>query len=824
MSDSRPKPLPPDRLHTPVDPGLFKFETTSELANGPETIGQTRATEAIRFGIGIDHRGYNLYLLGPEGAGRHTLIRSYLDARAPGEPRPDDWCYVQNFDHPYQPRALRLPPGRARALDADMKRLVEELTTVLPAAFTTEEYQSRRKAIEEELRGRHSEAMDALREKAQAQSVAFIQTPNGFGFAPLRDGEVISPDEFMRLPIEEQKQIEAEIVALQEDLQHIMRQIPAWQRDTQAKIKQLDEEVAEFAVSSLFDELARSYEGLDQVLAHIAAIRRDVIQNFRAFIEEDDGQARQMLGAALGIASSPPGSRASRYAVNVMVDNTDTNGAPVINADQPRYQNLVGRIEHLAQMGALVTDFTLIKPGALHLANGGYLIVEVRKLLTEPFAWDGLKRCLRNGTITIESLGQVYSMVSTVSLEPEPIPLDVKVILVGDRELYYLLAQFDPEFGELFKVAADFEDEVDRTPENYQAFARVVAALARQEELRPLDRAAVARVAEHGSRLVGDAERLTTHIRDIGDLLREANYWAGEGERDIVTAEDVQRAIDQQRYRAGRVRERIQESILRELVLIDTSGEVVGQVNGLSVILLGSESFGRPSRITARVRMGKGEVIDIERQVDMGGPIHSKGVLILSAFLGARYAADRPLSLSATLVFEQSYGLVEGDSASSAELYALLSALSGVPIRQSLAVTGSVNQNGQIQVIGGVNEKIEGFFDLCQARGLTGEQGVLIPAGNVQHLMLRQDVVDAVVAGKFAIYSVTTVDEGITLLTGIDAGEADINGEYPPESINGRVIAKLAAFAEKQREFAAQREPAAKAVASDGDGSTTPGA
>jgi lon-related putative ATP-dependent protease len=452
-------------------------------------------------------------------------------------------------------------------------------------------------------------------------------------------------------------------------------------------------------------------------------------------------------------------------------------------------------------MGALLTDFNLIKPGALHKANGGYLVLDIRKVLLQPYAWEGLKRALQAGQIRIESVGQMLSLISTVSLEPEPIPLDVKVALFGDRLLYYLLWQLDPDFGELFKVEADFEEQMDRNGENQLLYAQLISTLARKEELRPFDRGAVARVIEHSARMVGDAEKLSTQMRNITDLLREADYWAEEAGNGVVTAAEVQRAIDAQIYRSDRLRERVQEAILRETILIDTEGEEISQVNGLSVIQLGNFSFGRPTRITARVRLGKGEVVDIEREVELGGPIHSKGVLILSGFLGARYAGERPLSLSASLVFEQSYGGVEGDSASSAELYALLSAIAEVPIKQSMAVTGSVNQHGQVQAIGGVNEKIEGFFDVCKARGLTGEQGVLIPVSNVKHLMLRQDVVKAVDAGQFHIYPVEMVDQGIEILTGVPAGERDEEGNYPEGSINRLVETRLAELAEKRAEF-----------------------
>jgi lon-related putative ATP-dependent protease len=487
--------------------------------------------------------------------------------------------------------------------------------------------------------------------------------------------------------------------------------------------------------------------------------------------------------------------------VNVMVDHSATTGAPIVYEDHPTVQNLMGRVEHTAQMGTLVTDFNLIKAGALHRANGGYLILEARKVLLQPFTWEELKRALRSQEIRLETLAQTLSLISTVSLEPEPIPLDVKVVLLGERLLYYTLAQFDPDFAELFKVAADFEDQMDRNADGHLLYARLIASLARKEQLRPFDRGAVARVIERSARLAGDAEKLTAHLRSIVDLLREADYWAGEAGHQVITADDVQQAIDAQIRRLDRVRERVQEEIQRGTILIDTEGATVGQVNGLSVLAVGQFAFGRPSRITARVRLGRGEVVDIEREVALGGPIHSKGVLILASYLGARYVPDRPLSLSASLVFEQSYSGVEGDSASSTELYALLSALAELPVKQGLAVTGSVNQYGQVQAIGGVNEKIEGFFDICRARGLTGEQGVLIPASNVKHLMLRHDVIDAVAAGQFQVYPVETIDQGIELLTGVPAGERDAQGAFPEGSVNQRVEARLVALSEKRLAF-----------------------
>ena len=811
-----PTPLPADKLYRVFDPTTLPFTTTADLPDGLEIIGQERAVDAIRFGIGIRHQGYNLFALGPNGTGRQTTVNRFLQQRAVGEAVPDDWCYVYNFEQPHKPRALRLPPGRAVALRDDMKKLVEELASVLPSVFSGEEYQLQKHALEEELRGLQMEALEKLREEAKTHGIALIQTPGGFAFAPLKEGgEVITPDEFMQLDAAAQKEIETQVNTLQEALQHLMEQMPKLQRDMQTRLRELNERVVGFSIASLLDELRQKYADLSAIGTHLDAVQADVIQNFEAFLQDEESAGRQLLGAALGIASADRRASLSRYEVNVVIDNSRTQGAPVVFIDQPRFPDLVGRVEHVAQMGALVTDFTLIKPGALHQANGGYLVVEALKLLTEPFAWEGLKRVLRKRAIVIESLGQVYSMISTVSLEPEPIPLAVKVVLIGERSLYYDLSYADPEFNELFKVSADFEDEMTRAPESALAYARIIAEVARDESLRPFDRAAVARVVEHGSRLVEDATKLSTHMQSITDLLREADYWAGEAGRDTVGADDVQRALDMQTYRAGRFQGQMQEAVLRDRVLIETAGTTVGQVNGLSVYHIGSHSFGHPSRITARIRMGSGEVIDIERQVNMAGPIHSKGVLILAGFLGQRFAVERPLSLSATLVFEQSYGGVEGDSASSAELYALLSAIADVPIRQSLAVTGSVNQRGQIQSIGGVNEKIEGFFDLCRARGLTGEQGVLIPAANVDDLMLRRDVVEAAAAGQFRVYPVRTVDEGVALLTDLDAGELDETGVYPAESLNGLIVARLKKLADTQRDY--NRPSPSDAVDADDD-------
>jgi lon-related putative ATP-dependent protease len=789
-----------DRLYRACDPAQFDFQTTADVEELPAIIGQPRAVEAVRFGMGIKHEGYNLFVLGRNGIGKYTSVSEFLERKTIDEPVPPDWCYVNNFEVSHQPTALQMPSGRAVVLAHDLKQLVEELQAVIPATFESEEYQARQRAVEEEFKQRQEGAFKQLQRSARERGIAVIRASDGLAFAPLRNGEVVSPEQFMELPAEERQRVESEIAALQTELQGVVRQAATWMRETRNRLKSLNEEVTLLAVRPLIDELKQKYDGLEQVQEHLAAVQDDIVENVDRFLQPD-GDARTEVAAGLTQTRSAREAFFGRYHVNVLVDHSREEGAPVVYEDNPTYQNVIGRAEHVAQMGTLLTDFNLIKAGALHQANGGYLILDARKLLMQPYAWEGLKRALRARQICIESPAQLHSLISTVSLDPEPIPLDVKVVLLGERFLYYLLFYNDPDFSELFKVAADFEDVMDRTPENNALYARMISTVARKENMRHFDSAAVARVIEHSSRLVSDAEKLATHMQSIADLLREADYWAGENGRDVVGRSDVQQAIEAHVYRASRLRDRMEEAILRDTVHIDTEGTAVGQINGLSVITVGDFSFGRPSRITARVRLGKGEVIDIERQVEMGGPIHSKGVLILANFLGARYAAERPLSVSASLVFEQSYAGVEGDSASTAELYALLSALSGVPIKQSLAVTGSVNQHGRVQAIGGANEKIEGFFDLCRARGLTGEQGVLIPQSNVQNLMLRQDVVEAVAGGRFHIYAVNNVDDGIALLTGMPAGTADDEGHYPEGTVNYLVEKRLEELAEKQRKF-----------------------
>ena len=802
------KPLPPEALTTPCTLADVDFSTTADLDIDVEFIGQERPIAAIELGVTIDRQGYNIFALGPSGTGKYTVIQHYVERRAAAEPPPGDWCYVNDFEQPSVPRALHVPAGVGKQLQRDMERLVEELRAGLPAAFESEEYATRRRALEEEFQEQQQERLTGLQGDAHQRGVALLRTPTGLTFAPMKDGAVLPPRSSRSCRRRTASASRPRWSPCRSSCRRCCCSCRAGSVSSAPGCASWTRTSPPWWSTTSIDDLKAGYRDLVDVPAYLEAVQRDVIEHLSDFLESAEEKPDEGQPSALRVPDafrSAPALR--RYRVNVLVDSGGATGAPVIYESNPSYLNLVGRVEQMPMMGALITDFTLIKPGVLHRANGGYLIMDAVKLLTSPHAWEGVKRALQFRQIRIESPVQMLSLTSTVSLEPEPIPLDIKVILMGDRQLYYLLAQADPDFDELFKIAADFDDEFVRDAQTTRQYARLIAAVARHEELLPLDRAAVCRVVEHASRLAGDSERVTAQMRTIVDLLVEADHWARLDEAELVGVAHVQQAIDAQVHRADRVRTRMLEDMLRETILIATKGAAVGQINGLSVLSLGTSSFGRPSRITATVHMGKDEVVDIEREVELSGPLHSKGVLILSGFLRGRYAREHPLSLGASLVFEQSYSGVDGDSASSTELYALLSAVANVPIAQRFAVTGSVNQAGEVQAIGGVNDKIEGFFDLCTARGLTGDQGVLIPRANVKHLMLRHDVVQAVAAGRFAIYPIATIDEGIEVLTGLPAGETDAEGRYPAGTVNRMVADRLAEFAKKSRALQEKAEP-----------------
>ncbi|MBI2307101.1 MAG: AAA family ATPase [Rhodocyclales bacterium] len=788
--------LSPGQLYTPCNPDHLPFAGSEELAEIGAEFAHARAVEALRFGLDIRRPGYNLFVLGDPGSSRHAVVHGLIATGQRDDKPPADWCYVNNFAQATRPTLLKLPAGRGRALKETMQDFVAELATAISAAFESNDYRNKIDALEREYKKREDEALHTLGEEAKAHGVALLQADDGMGFVPLKDrDETLSEDEFAELPEEKRNELQREIEAFEERLTQLVREFPLWRREQAARIKELSRDALGLAVGHLIDEIQPAWADLPEVTAFLDACLEDVVSTGEALREtkkSEDEMETLLFSGSISV---------QRYLVNLFVDNAETAGPPVICEDHPTFPNLIGRVEHLAHLGVLVSNFTLIRAGALQRANGGTLILDAARLLVQPYAWEGLKRALGSAQARIESLGEIYGLASTVQLEPEPMPLDLKVILIGERLVYYLLAELDPDFTQLFKIAADFESDVERSAENTQLYARLLATLARRDGLLPLARDAIARTIEHAARLADDAARLSTQTRVLADLLREADHYAAQAGAARIERQHVEQALVAAIRRADRIREQQHSAILRGLLLIATDGTAVGQVNGLAAAQLGDFSFAQPARITAGVRLGEGEVVDIEREVELGGPLHSKGVLILSAFLATRFGRLTPLSLGATLVFEQSYGEIEGDSASLAELCALLSAIALLPLSQSLAVTGSVNQHGVVQPIGAVNEKIEGFFDICKARGLTGRQGVIIPASNVQHLMLRHDVIEAVAAGQFAVYAVDHVDQAIALLSGLPTGRPDAQGNVPEGSVNYRVAEQLHEMAATRQEF-----------------------
>jgi lon-related putative ATP-dependent protease len=795
-------PLAASQLYKACDTSQLNFASTQELEDIALTVGQERAIEAIKVGIRIAKKGYNVFAMAPSGTGKLTSVLQIAEHEASRHEVPAEWCYVNNFSQPAKPKAIKLAPGQGRVFQSDMEKLVDELSIAIPSAFDGDEYRSRIGELESKSRQHEIDQLSQLRDEAAEAHVILTETPTGYAFVPADDkGEPISAEEFNKFDKDRQHQIQEAIFNFQERLQNLLKKFPAWRKETKRKLQALNREIAELAVNHSIDDLLAKYAHQEVIMAYLKDVKQDIIEHIRDFIP----RAEKVLPFMEMPQEQNP---FKRYQVNLMVDFSHKKSAPVVFEQHPNYGNLIGRTDHQAYMGSLVTDFTMIRPGALHKANGGFLILDTQKLLFQPYAWESLKRTLQTGEIRIESLERALSLISTVSLEPEPIPLDVKVILIGEPIFYYLLSAYDPEFHDLFKIAADFDDTVSRENQTLD-YSRLLATLGRREKLRPLTRAAVARVIEHSARMAGDTEKLLTHLRSITDLLTESDYWASFNGHTEITNSDVQQAIDHKINRLDKVREKLYENILRGTLMIDTEGAVIGQINGLSVLQLGDFMFGQPSRITATTRLGSGKIVDIMRETELGGAHHSKGVLILSNFIAARYARKSPFSMSASLVFEQSYGHVEGDSASLAELCAILSSLARTPLRQDIAMTGSVNQLGQVQPIGGVNEKIEGFFDICAAKGLTGTQGVIIPASNVKHLMLRWDVVHAAQTKQFSIYAVSTVDEALEILTGIEAGEADAAGTYPPESFNAKVDAQLQQFTTIRKDYSkSQTDPA----------------
>nr|WP_246525462.1 ATP-binding protein [Geomobilimonas luticola] len=784
------------------DPAQFAFETTADLNELEGSIGQERALKSIDFGLDMRDGGFNLFLAGEAGTGRSSTIKNLLKKRARTEQPPQDWCYVYNFRNPDLPQSLALPAGMGSELAADMKELLESIRNVIPKALDSKEYESNKSTIVEEYQEKNGELFGRLEQEAESRGFALQRTVSGLVMVPQKEGRNYTQEEYEALEKGERDKIDEAGKELTEKLNDVLRQVRENEKATKETLAQLDRDLGLAAVGHHIDPLKEKYAPYGKVVSYLESVQEDVLLNLEDFKEQ---QPQQSPIPGLKLPRQEPSFE--RYQVNVFVDNKGMEGAPVVFEANPTYNNLFGRIEHVMQMGGMATtNFTLVKPGALHRANGGYLIVDAREVLINPFAWDALKRCIRSGEIRIEDVLEQYRFMSIASLKPEPIPLQTKIIMIGSPWIYYLLFYMEPDYRKFFKVKADFDSRIARTPEIMRDYALFVATHCKNESLLHFDRSGVAGLLEYSARLVEDQERLSSQFMEIADLIREASYWAGQYQSTVVTREHVRKAIDEKVYRSNRIEERMQELFDDGTILCDTDGSEVGQINGLSVLTIGDYMFGRPSRVTARTYIGRGGMVNIEREVKLSGPIHDKGVLILTGYLGGKFAHDKPLSFSASICFEQSYEGVEGDSASSTELYALLSALSGVPIRQGIAVTGSVNQLGKVQPIGGVNYKIEGFYAVCKAKGLTGEQGVMIPASNLRHLMLKDEVLEAVREGRFHIWSVATIDQGIEILTGVPAGEWQPDGGYPEGSINFLVDRRLREMLESMKKFTASPE------------------
>jgi lon-related putative ATP-dependent protease len=794
MSD-KPRELTASELWNPCDPSVYSFENTASLPGEVTIIGQERAVRAIGFGVGIASFGFNIYALGYTGTGRSTTIRTFLDRIAAGQPVPDDWIYVYNFADANQPNAISLPPGTAVEFRHDMQELVSDLLREIPRAFESEDYETQKEKIVREMQEQRNEQFAQLEHKVNERGFTLLKTAMGLGIAPVLNGQVLTPEAYQQLDEGTRQDIEARQQLLQSEMAETMRTIRDLEKTTKRRLLDFDREIAGFAVGHLIEDLKAKYGHLEEIPQYLDEVQADIVDNVEGFKGQEEAEER--LSAAM--QASQREALWKRYKVNVIVDNSQQQGAPVVFEPNPTYSNLIGRVEHQAEFGALVTDFAMIKSGCLHRANGGYLVVEMRGLLANSLAWDALKRAIKNRCIRTEEVGAHLQLVSTVTLEPEPIPLDVKVVLIGDPLNYYLLQEYDEDFRKLFKVQADFGAHVDRTPETCQNYAQFIAARCHQEELPHFEPEAVARVVEYGSRLADHQKKLATRFGEIADLVREASFWAKREGHKRTTATDVHKAIDEKIYRANRVEEQIQELIDEGTLRVDVEGEAVGQVNGLSVLSLGNYAFGKPSRITVRTYTGKAGIISLDREAKLSGRIFDKGLLTLTGYLGGKYALDSALSMSASISFEQLHDEIEGDSASSTELYALLSSLSGLPLKQGIAVTGAVDQQGNVLPIGGANEKIEGFFLTCRHKGLTGNQGVILPAQNTANLMLRADVRQAVAEGKFHIYPVRTINEGIEILTSVPAGKLQEDGTYPEDSVHERVMTRLEEIAENLR-------------------------
>lgn len=780
-------------LRKTCDIAAFSFKTTEDYVFEHEPLHQERGVNAIDFGLNVKSEGYNIFVCGAAGTGRNTQVNKAINALAAKQKTPDDWIYVNNFIHEDEPIAIRLPGARGIMFKKDMEELIEELKVEIPKAFESEDYETRRQDLLKEYKKKRDAVLESVETKAYEEGFVLKQSATGVILVPRIGERQMSAGEYEKLPDKEKEQIEKKKHALHIKIEQVLDEIRAMEKNAKIQIKELEKEIALFSVKHIIDELRFKYREFEDIIEHLNRVQEDIIDNIEIFKEEEEEGQPLMLGWK----GAPKKDAFRKYQVNLLVDHRHSKGAPVIREPNPTYYNLVGRIEYVSHFGSMSTDFMMIAPGALHKANGGYLILQAMDVFTSFMAWDAIKRVIRNQEIKVEDINEQFRVITTTSLKPKPIPSDIKIIFIGPPWLYQLLYRFDEDFRKMFKIKADFDVEMDRDDEKIKKYAAFIKVRCDEEALRHFDRDAVAKVVEYGSRLAGDQTKLSAHFMDIADILRESNYWAGKDNAVYVNGRHVEKAVHEKDYRSNLIEEKIVELIKRNILMVDVAGEARGQVNGLAVLDMGEYAFGKPTRITARTYIGRKGIVDIERQVEMGGNIHSKGVMILSGYLGEKFAQETPLSLNASICFEQSYEGIEGDSASSTEVYCLLSSLSGVPIDQSIAVTGSMNQHGKIQPIGGINEKIEGFYHVCKVKGLTGKQGVIMPESNLEHLTLKDDVIEAVKKGKFHIWAVSTIDEGIEILTGKKSGERGKNGKYPKGTINYLVDQKLKQYAKK---------------------------
>lgn len=796
------KTLSGEDLYRCCEETVFDFETTDELPSLDGTIGQARALNAIDFGLSLDSSGFNIYLLGENGTGRMSTITSVLTKRSASEPVPSDWCYVYNFKNPDAPTAISLTPGRAVVFQKDMDEMIKTLKVEISKVFESKEYEKQKSKIVEDFQKKQKDLFSSLEEEAQAKGFSIRKTVSGLIIVPVKKtGEPLTEEEFEALDVNTKKKVEEIGKALQEKLDDVVRTLREGEKLLKDLLSRLEREAALASVGHLIEDLKKKYGDNERITSHLEDVKEDILEHL------EDFKAQEEQAPPLPFMKMPKTEPTfTRYMVNVLVNNKDAKGAPCVFESNPAYYNFFGRIEHKFQYGIAVTDFSMIKAGSLHKANGGYIVIQVLDLLRNLFAYDALKRAIRNREIKIEDVWEQYRLISTTTLRPEAIPLDVKVILVGSPYLYYLMYSLDEEYRELFKVKADFDNKMDRTVENMQKYALFVSSLCKEEKLLPFDRSGVAKVVEYGSRLSEHQEKLSSRFSEVADLMRESHYWAKKAGSAIVKAEHIEKAMDEKIYRSNRIEERLRELMEEGTLIVETSGTKVGQVNGLAVLDLGDYSFGKPSRITARTYAGKAGVVNIERETKMSGRIHEKAILILTNYLGSRYAVKKPISLSASITFEQLYDMIEGDSATCAEFYALISSIAGVPLKQNIAVTGSMDQTGVVQPIGGVNEKTEGFFDLCKLRGLDDTHGVIIPSRNIKNLMLKKEVVDAVREGKFSIHTIDTVEEGLEILTGMPIGELGPDGTYPEGTINYLVMKRLTEISEALKEKKEEKE------------------